>query len=157
MGRLRFLAACVGIWHRGAWYLDSGRNGDHHLNKNARLKVPKDNLASKFGPELGTRADRKMQFCANPWRRAGLSVLCWWMHRTALLFLLLLVVCGLTSVDALEEITNGNIKTAVGNWKDNNPSADAIAQYGRIEDWDVSRVTKMNSCKLSFLYCVVHI
>jgi hypothetical protein len=80
------------------------------------------------------------------------------MHRTAALFLLLLlVVCGLTSVDALEEITNGNIKTAARNWKDNNPSADAIARYGRIEDWDVSRVTDMNQSKLSFLYCVVDI
>ena len=80
------------------------------------------------------------------------------MHRTAALFLLLLlVVCGLTSVDGLEEITDGNIKTAVGNWYDNNPSADAIARYGRIEDWDVSRVTDMYQSKLSFLYCVVYI
>ena len=74
-----------------------------------------------------------------------------------LFLLLLLVLCGLTSVDALEEITNRNIKTAVGNWKDNNPSADAVARYGRIEDWDVSRVTSMVQSKLSFLYCVVYI
>ena len=74
-----------------------------------------------------------------------------------LFLLLLLVLCGLTSVDALEEITDGNIKTAVGNWKNNNPSADAIARYGRIEDWDTSRVTNMDQGKLSFLYCVVYI
>ena len=80
------------------------------------------------------------------------------MHRTAMLFiLLLLMLCGLTSVDAREEITNRNIKDAARIWYNNNPSADAIAKYGRIEDWDVSRVTRMDYSKLSFLYCVVYI
>ena len=77
------------------------------------------------------------------------------MHRTAALFLLLLMVCGLTSVDALEEINNGNIKSVASKWYSNNPSAEVIATYGNISEWDTSRVTDMNGCKLHFLYCVV--
>ena len=149
----QFLAVHVGIWRRGELHLHFRVNGTQGY-QNGRPKVLNDKPRSSLGSGRGTRAR------IGNWKRwrGGRSILPSWMHRTAMLFLLLLlVVCGLTSVDALEEITNGNIKTAARNWKDNNPSADAIARYGRIEDWDVSRVTDMNRSKLSFLYCVVYI
>ena len=149
----QFLAVHVGIWRRGELHLHFRVNGTQGY-QNGRPKVLNDKPRSSLGSGLGTRAR------IGNWKRwrGGRSILPSWMHRTAMLFLLLLLVlCGLTSVDALEEITDGNIKTAVGNWKNNNPSADAIARYGRIEDWDTSRVTDMNRSKLSFLYCVVYI
>jgi len=77
------------------------------------------------------------------------------MYHTAVLFLLLLSLCGTTSVVALEEINNGNIKSVARKWYSNNPSAEVIATYGNISEWDTSRVTDMNQCKLHFLYCVV--
>ena len=135
-----------------AWHLHCGSKGAH-LYKNGRPEVAKDKSRSRCRLELGTRADRKMQCCANPWRGGGF--LCGWMYHTAVLFLLLLSLCGTTSVDALDEINDGNIVTAVGNWKNNNPSANAIAKYGNISNWNTSRVTTMYQSKLSCLYCVV--
>ena len=150
----QFLAVHVETWRRGEPHLNC-RVMVAQVYQNGRPKVLNDKPRSSFGSGLGTRAR------IGNWKRwrGGRSVLPSWMHRTAALFLmlLLLVVCGLTSVDALEEITNGNIKDAVGNWRDNNPSADAVARYGRIEDWDVSRVTSMYQSKLSFRHCVVYI
>ena len=122
--------------------------------KNGRPKVPNGESRSRCGSELGTRADRKMQCCANPWRGGGF--LCGWMYHTAVLFLLLLSLCGTTSVDAqVEEINDGNIGNAVKCWKQSTPCTSTIATYGRIEDWDTSRVTTMQSSKLSCQYCVV--
>ena len=78
-----------------------------------------------------------------------------WLHRAATLLLpLLLFVCGVLGVAAQEEITNANIRTAVRNWKDNNPSQDALTKYGNIEEWDTSRVSNMENCKLTSVICV---
>ena len=149
----QFLAVHVGTWRRGEPHLNC-RVMVAQVYQNGRPKVLNGKPRSSFGSGLGTRAR------IGNWKRwrGGRNILPSWMHRTAMLFiLLLLVLCGLTSVDALEEITGENIYPAVVNWKNNNPSADAIARYGRIEDWDTSRVTDMNHSKLSFLYCVVYI
>ena len=150
---IRFLTVCVEIWDRGVWH-QHYRRKDTHLCKNGRPKVPNGESRSRCGSELGTRADRKMQCCANPWRGGGF--LCGWMYHTAVLFLLLLSLCGTTSVDAqVEEINDGNIGNAVKCWKQSTSCTSTIATYGRIEDWDTSRVTTMVYSKLSYLYCVV--
>ena len=143
----RFLTVCVEILGRGVWHQHCRRK-DTHLCENGRPRVP--NGESRSGSGLGMRDQRK----GIP-GRGGFSILCGWMYHTAVLFLLLLSLCGTTSVDALDEINDGNIVTAVGNWKNNNPSANAIATYGNISEWDTSRVTTMRKSKLSCLYCVV--
>ena len=146
----RFLAVCVGIWGRGVWHQHCRRK-DTRLCKNGRLKVPNGESRSRFGSWVGMPDLRKR----SSGRGGGLNILCGWMYHTAVLFLLLLSLCGTTSVVALEEINNGNIKSVARKWYSNNPSAEVIAMYGHISVWDTSRVTDMNRCKLHFLYCVV--
>mgnify|MGYP002021328059 CR=1 FL=1 len=92
----RFLTVCVEILGRGVWHQHCRRK-DTHLCENGRPKVP--NGESRSGSGLGMRDHRK----GIP-GRGGFSILCGWMYHTAVLFLLLLSLCGTTSVDALEEI-----------------------------------------------------
>ena len=146
----RFLAVCVGIWGRGVWHQHCRRK-DTRLCKNGRLKVPNGESRSRFGSWVGMPDLRKR----SSGRGGGLNILCGWMYHTAVLFLLLLSLCGTTSVVALEEINNGNIREAVKCWKADTSCTSTIAKYGHISEWDTSRVTDMNQCKLSFLYCVV--
>ena len=145
---IRFLTVCVEILGRGVWHQHCRRK-DTHLCENGRPRVP--NGESRSGSGLGMRDQRK----GIP-GRGGFSILCGWMYHTAVLFLLLLSLCGTTSVDAqVEEINDGNIGNAVKCWKQSTSCTSTIATYGRIEDWDTSRVTTMRKSKLSFLYCVV--
>ena len=144
----RFLTVRVEILGRGVWHQHCRRK-DTHLCENGRPRVP--NGESRSGSGLGMRDQRK----GIP-GRGGFSILCGWMYHTAVLFLLLLSLCGTTSVDAqVEEINDGNTGDAVKCWKQSTSCTSTIATYGRIEDWDTSRVTTMERSKLSFLYCVV--